>query len=186
MATHSSVLAWRIPGARGAWWGTVYGVAKIIQNGKMEKLSSSPAAFKLLSKVWTYYCAGLLLRYIFRLEFPVFPCIKISFAWSFLEERSMQGFCRCVIFLQLVANVVCVSSFWKDWSRYFYKNMIKKQKPYLNPEMFSIFIIKNNTLIQGVMHITGNPLKGLYRQKEISPFMKPSSQNSLLIYFQNE
>ena len=64
--------------------------------------------------------------------------------------------------------------------------MIKKQKPYLNPEMFSIFIIKNKTLIQGVMHITGNPLKGLYRQKEISPFMKPSSQNSLLIYFQNE
>ena len=27
MATHSSVLAWRIPG-RGAWWVAVYGVAQ--------------------------------------------------------------------------------------------------------------------------------------------------------------
>ena len=25
MATHSSVLAWRIPGIRGAWWAAVYG-----------------------------------------------------------------------------------------------------------------------------------------------------------------
>ena len=28
MATHSSILAWRIPMDRGAWWATVYGVAK--------------------------------------------------------------------------------------------------------------------------------------------------------------
>ena len=28
MATHSSVLAWRIPKDRGAWWAPVYGVAK--------------------------------------------------------------------------------------------------------------------------------------------------------------
>ena len=27
MATHSSVLAWRIPG-KGAWWAAVYGVAQ--------------------------------------------------------------------------------------------------------------------------------------------------------------
>ena len=26
MATHSSVLAWRIPGMGGAWWAAVYGV----------------------------------------------------------------------------------------------------------------------------------------------------------------
>ena len=25
MATHSSVIAWRIPGIRGAWWAAVYG-----------------------------------------------------------------------------------------------------------------------------------------------------------------
>ena len=28
MATHSSILAWRIPINRGAWWATVHGVAK--------------------------------------------------------------------------------------------------------------------------------------------------------------
>ena len=28
MATHSSILAWRIPMDRGAWWTAVHGVAK--------------------------------------------------------------------------------------------------------------------------------------------------------------
>ena len=29
MATHSSILAWRIPKDRGAWWATVHGVARV-------------------------------------------------------------------------------------------------------------------------------------------------------------
>ena len=29
MATHSSVLAWRIPGSGGAWWAAVYGVTEL-------------------------------------------------------------------------------------------------------------------------------------------------------------
>ena len=29
MATHSSILAWRIPVDRGAWWATVHGVAEL-------------------------------------------------------------------------------------------------------------------------------------------------------------
>ena len=28
MATHSSVLAWRIPGTGAAWWAAVYGVTQ--------------------------------------------------------------------------------------------------------------------------------------------------------------
>ena len=28
MATHSSVLAWRIPGKGGAWWAAIYGVTQ--------------------------------------------------------------------------------------------------------------------------------------------------------------
>ena len=28
MATHSNILAWRIPMARGAWWATVHGVTR--------------------------------------------------------------------------------------------------------------------------------------------------------------
>ena len=27
-ATHSSILAWRIPMDRGVWWATIYGIAK--------------------------------------------------------------------------------------------------------------------------------------------------------------
>ena len=37
MATHSSVLAWRIPGI-GEWWAAVYGVT---QRTQLERLSSS-------------------------------------------------------------------------------------------------------------------------------------------------
>ena len=32
MATHSSILAWRIPMDRGAWQATVHGVAKNLRN----------------------------------------------------------------------------------------------------------------------------------------------------------
>ena len=28
IATHSSILAWRTPMGRGAWWATVHGVSK--------------------------------------------------------------------------------------------------------------------------------------------------------------
>ena len=36
MATHSSILAWRIPVERGAWWAIVHGVAK--ESGTTERL----------------------------------------------------------------------------------------------------------------------------------------------------
>ena len=42
MATHSSVLAWRIPGMGGAWWAAVYGVAQ--SQTRLKQLSSNLAA----------------------------------------------------------------------------------------------------------------------------------------------
>ena len=39
MATHSSVLAWRIPGTGAAWWAAVYGVAQ--SRTRLKRLSSS-------------------------------------------------------------------------------------------------------------------------------------------------
>ena len=39
MATHSSVLAWRIPGTQGAWWAAIYGVAQSWT--RLKRLSSS-------------------------------------------------------------------------------------------------------------------------------------------------
>ena len=38
MATHSSILAWRIPGTGGAWWAAVYGVAQ--SRTQLQRLSS--------------------------------------------------------------------------------------------------------------------------------------------------
>ena len=38
MATHSSVLAWRIPGMGGAWWAAVYGVTQ--SRTRLKRLSS--------------------------------------------------------------------------------------------------------------------------------------------------
>ena len=41
MATHSSVLGWRIPGTGGAWWAAVCGVAQ--SQTRLKRLSSSIA-----------------------------------------------------------------------------------------------------------------------------------------------
>ena len=51
MATHSSVLAWRIPGTRGAWWAAVYGVAQSRTQLKRLSSSSSSAMEKAKAKV---------------------------------------------------------------------------------------------------------------------------------------
>ena len=48
MATHSSVLAWRIPGT-GAWWAAVYGVAQSRTRLKRLGGSSSFIIFLFLS-----------------------------------------------------------------------------------------------------------------------------------------
>ena len=39
MATHSSVLAWRIPGTGEPWWAAVYGVTQ--SRARLKRLSSS-------------------------------------------------------------------------------------------------------------------------------------------------
>ena len=42
MATHSSVLAWRIPETEEPWWAAVYGVTR--NQTRLERLSSSSTA----------------------------------------------------------------------------------------------------------------------------------------------
>ena len=44
MATHSSTLAWRIPGM-GAWWATIYGVVQ--SQIRLKRLGSSSSSSKL-------------------------------------------------------------------------------------------------------------------------------------------
>ena len=46
MATHSSVLAWRIPGTGGAWWAAVFGVTQ--SRTRLKRLSSSSSSSGLV------------------------------------------------------------------------------------------------------------------------------------------
>ena len=49
MATHSSVLAWRIPGTGGAWWADIYGVAQ--SRTQLKRLSSSSSRLETHEEV---------------------------------------------------------------------------------------------------------------------------------------
>ena len=42
MATHSRVLAWRIPGTGGAWWAAICGVAQ--NRTRLKRLSSNSSS----------------------------------------------------------------------------------------------------------------------------------------------
>ena len=57
MATHSSILAWRIPMNRGVWQATVHGVAEL---DKSEQLSTAHKVHKVLLTKFkiSYYSIG--------------------------------------------------------------------------------------------------------------------------------
>ena len=57
MATHSSVLAWRIPGMGGAWWAAVYGVAQ--SRTRLTRLSSITkiSSWTLQEKAFIKFCS---------------------------------------------------------------------------------------------------------------------------------
>ena len=48
-ATHSSILAWRIPMDRGTWWATVRGVANMTK-----QLSTAQQSFKIKKSLLKY------------------------------------------------------------------------------------------------------------------------------------
>ena len=50
MATHSSVLAWRIPGTGKAWWAAIYRIAQ--SRIRLKRLSSSSSSSLLPNKLW--------------------------------------------------------------------------------------------------------------------------------------
>ena len=45
MATHSSILAWRIPMDRGAWWDTLYRIAKSLTQLKQLSTHTQPCIY---------------------------------------------------------------------------------------------------------------------------------------------
>ena len=99
MATHSSILAWRIPMDRGAWWATVHRVAKsqtrlkqLSRHGWLQCCVSSTCTAKWLNYTYTYIHS-----------FPdFFPMMVITEYWvefPVLYNRSL---------LSLLYIVVCI------------------------------------------------------------------------------
>ena len=78
MATHSSVLPWRIPGTGGAWWAAVYVVTQ--SRTRLKRLSSS-----------MILCYRLVMWFIIALIFHIFwrqvrPCVVRG--WSLPVMRN--------------------------------------------------------------------------------------------------
>ena len=67
MGTHTSILAWRIPTDRGAWWATVHGVVKNRNNWATQ---CRPAQHRIPLCVWTTASLSTHLRWTSRL----LPC----------------------------------------------------------------------------------------------------------------
>ena len=64
MATYSSILAWRIPMDRGAWWATVHGVAK--SQTQLKWLSMHPCGE--LIDLRQYYLYSKLVLFFFLIS----------------------------------------------------------------------------------------------------------------------
>ena len=60
MATHSSILAWKIPWTRGAWWAAVHGVAK--SRTRLRDFTFTECLFLLIKSILdiTYVFATLI------------------------------------------------------------------------------------------------------------------------------
>ena len=59
MATYSSILAWRIPMDRGAWWATVQGVTK-----SQTQLSMHACIFRYITGTYFFPVCGLSLHFL--------------------------------------------------------------------------------------------------------------------------
>ena len=62
IATHSSILAWRVPTDRGAWWATVHRVAK---SWTHLSLSAIPSLQMYLREMKAYMCTKKICTKIF-------------------------------------------------------------------------------------------------------------------------
>ena len=90
MATHSSVLAWRIPGT-GAWWAAIYGVTQSPTRLKRRSSSSSSRDFS----------GGMLGGLVFQSleEFSTVCCDPHSQSFSIVNEAKVGVFLEFPCFL---------------------------------------------------------------------------------------
>ena len=86
MATHSTVLAWRIPGMGGAWWASIYGVAQ--SQTRLKRLSSSSSSLiSLLSKGLSRVFSSTSLK-VSILQHPSFFMAHLSHTYKTTEKTT--------------------------------------------------------------------------------------------------
>ena len=107
MATHSSVLVWRIPGTRGAWWAAVYGVAQ--SQTRLKRLSSS-------SSTSTYQFWGDTIQPIMQsnLKFSqkarmTVPSRETDYIWYFWSCENHKICPLCALYCYLPAQLILSS-----------------------------------------------------------------------------
>ena len=72
MATHSSVLAWRIPGTGEPWWAAVYGVAQSRTRLKWQQHQQPANYLGLFSKSAAFvFCSGSNINHCIKLKFSL-------------------------------------------------------------------------------------------------------------------
>ena len=86
MATHSSVLAWRIPGTGGAWWAAFYGVTQSRTQLKQLSSSSCVKKYKCESEsVWS-------LSHVLLFAIPWTVTCQAALSMGFSRQECWSGF----------------------------------------------------------------------------------------------
>ena len=84
MATHSSILAWRIPMDRGSWWATIHGVAK-----KVSDTTEWPS-----TSTYTHTtCMDVIYMYIIYREVCFHYIPKFYFTWELKFSFESESLC---------------------------------------------------------------------------------------------
>ena len=87
MATHSSVLAWRIPGTGGAWWAAVYGVAQ--SRTQLKWLSSQYQTCQLPRDEVCFIDRKIMVREVFLWPLLVLPEEETREYRAYTQEPSL-------------------------------------------------------------------------------------------------
>ena len=134
MATHFSVLAWRIPGTGGAWWAAVYGITQ--SQTQLKWFSSSSIKIQYLS--FSFWLSSLCIigsRFIhlIRTDSKVFLFVaewySIVYMYNLFIHSSVDGHLGCLHVLTIVNsaamnNVIHVSFSILVSSRYMPRSRI--------------------------------------------------------------
>ena len=83
MATHSSILAWRIPWTRGAWWATVHGVAE--SQTRLRDRAHHWSEWKMLTFLdsWPVSLTSILTSYLMEsMLCRCYPVISLNDHWG--------------------------------------------------------------------------------------------------------